>query len=152
MKVKLIIDFLNKESYELVQELVEYRKHNELDLEIQGYDLNRTEEINNAYYGLYYSTRYGVALEYVNRVLKAHYDEAKNIAQLDVLASCYRDVGFNPNDLIDAIMEGDFIGMHQYLQKAISSEAIDNHCFAYIYDDEKELHIGKDAIINAITK
>ena len=150
MKVKLVIDFLADDSYEIIKYLVEYKKYNELDLEIHGYDTENKGTINQAYYGLYYSAKYGVSLTYTERVLKAHFVENKDIGNLEVLASCYEDIGFNRHDLIDAMMDGDYVDMFEYLQASLSKEGINSRCYAYIFTDKKELYVGKDEIIQAI--
>ena len=150
MKIKLIIDFQAKESLSIIDYFFEYRRSNNLDLEIHGYDVNETHSINNAYYGLYYANKFGVGLEYAHRILKALYEDNKDINNLDVLATSYSEIGFNCNDLIDAIMEGDYVEMHQYYQSVFKKEEINKPCYAYIYDPDKHLLVGYQDIKNYI--
>ncbi|MDH6604351.1 putative DsbA family dithiol-disulfide isomerase [Bacilli bacterium PM5-9] len=150
MKIKLVIDFLAEESYELIKYLMEYQKNNEIDLELHGYDLNEKNEINKAYYGLYFASKYGVALAYVNEILKAKFEDMQDIGSLDVLANAYERIGFDRNDFIDAIMDGDYVEMFQYRQASLKKEETQNECFAYIYDTDKKIVIGKDDIIKEI--
>ena len=148
MKIKLMIDFSNEEAKEVVDYLFEYRKTNDFELEILGYDLTENDYFNNAYYGLYYANKYGVGLEYAKQVLNDHHTDNKDISRLDKVSESYQAIGHNKNDIIDAIIDGDYEEMHDYFQHRIKNEKIDEGCYAYIYDnEEKKLLVGAKEII-----
>lgn len=148
MKIKLVIDFQAQDSLDIIDYFFNYRRYHDLDMEIYGYDIEQTNLINNAYYGLYYANKFGVGLEYTHRVLNAFHKEGKDINNLEVLAQSYTDIGFNCNDLIDAIMEGDYVEMHQYYQSVFRKEAINKPCYAFIYDSDKYLLESVQEIID----
>lgn len=147
MKLKLIVDFLNPKSKEIVDYLYEFRKTHELDLEIVSYDEMYLDNnnVNNAYYGLYYANRVGNALDYVKCVLDRKYNDGVDINDIDNLAQCYQAIGYNPHDLIEAIHEGDYEQMHEvfqtiYKNKGICEGAV---CIAYPNNVEEIYDLGQ---------
>lgn len=140
MKIKLVIDFSNKESLEAVDFLKEYIKtHPDLSVDIHGYDLDDNNEFNKAYYALYTANKYGVGLDYVHQILNDYYEKGLDINNVSVLADAYKAIGYNKNDMIDAIVDGEFEHMHEYLQNRYHGENYCDHCNILVYDDEKHV-------------
>lgn len=148
MKIKLIIDFSDKESLKVINFLKEYRKtHDDLNLDIHGIDINQDNKFFLTYQAVHYADKYGVALAYLHRILNAYYNEGKDITSIKVLADCYQDIGFNRNDLIDALMDGEFDNLHEYLQARYLKEDISDYCTILVYDDEKSCFNNTDDLI-----
>ncbi|WP_423363743.1 hypothetical protein [Mycoplasma sp. P36-A1] len=139
MKIKLIVDFMNPKSKDIVDYLFEYRKTNDLDLEIVSYDEFHLEnKINNAYYGLYYANRMGNSLDYVKCVLDRKYVDGKDIADITELADCYSTIGYDKNDFIDALHEGDYPEMHAVFQEMYKNKGICEGAVCIAYPDNVE--------------
>ncbi|MDL2211839.1 hypothetical protein LJB88_03070 [Erysipelotrichaceae bacterium OttesenSCG-928-M19] len=147
MKIKLVIDFLSKEAEEIINYLYEYQKNQVIDLEIYGRSINN-DEINQAYYGLYYANKYGVGLAYTHEIVKAYHRDHQDIGDLKVVAQTYELIGYDKNDMIDALMEGDYVEMHEYFQHLFEEDNITKDCFAYLYSDQndKKIVIGFEEI------
>lgn len=119
--LKVIINFDDPKSYEVVQYLYEERKKREMYIEFLGYtDLNKIDEIPksglNPYFALYYANRLGISLEYTKRVFDAYYIEHQDINEISVIASIFKDIGYNPHDIIDNLLENDYSLTHQMHQ------------------------------------
>lgn len=119
--LKVIINFDDPKSYEVVNYLYEERQKQEMAIEFLGYtDLNKTDEIPksgfNPYFALYYANRLGISLEYTKRVFDAYYLEDQDINEISVIANIFKDIGYNPNDIIDNLLENDYEMMHRMHQ------------------------------------
>lgn len=137
MKIKLIIDFSNKESLKIINFLQEYRKtHDDLNVDIQGIDINKDNKFFLTYQAMHYADKYGVALPYLHRLLNDYYNNGLDITSLQVLANDYQAIGYSRNNMIDALMEGEFDTLQEYLQARFDKENIHDHCNIYVYDDD----------------
>jgi predicted DsbA family dithiol-disulfide isomerase len=154
MKIKLVIDFLDKDSYELVKYIKELSRTKAIDIEIVGYDFRKKNDLNNAYYGLHYTNRFGIGLDYTYKVLEAKYDNNLDINDIEVLADIYEALSYNRFDMIDALIDGDFAGTHEFIQYQLDKEQFKTMINAIIYDNEnnKVMFDNKDDIISYITK
>lgn len=141
--LKLIIDFESKEALDIVNYFFELNKNEKQDVEIHGIDLKKDKKLNQAYYGLYYANKFGVGLEFTKRILDAYHLENQDINKLATLASLYKEIGCNPNDMIDALMEGDYPEMHEFIQFQYMKDKLDSPCSVYSYNDLGE----KDEVI-----
>ena len=86
MQLKLILDFSEKDSIKIVEFLYDYMCKNtmdsEIELELSGFNSNKSDELNNAFYAFYYANKFGVGLEFALRILKAYHIENQNIIWL----------------------------------------------------------------------
>lgn len=149
MKVIVYLDFLNKDSYELVKELIAINKSQDIDVEIIGYDYAQSDKINNAYYGFNYANKYGVGLSYLDILLHKHHVVGLDINNRDNVAAAFAELGYEKHDMLDALYEGDYKLMQDYLNYRSQSNKVAADIYAFVYDDEytKKLVIGKDEIL-----
>ncbi|MDR1781842.1 MAG: hypothetical protein LBR40_02460 [Bacilli bacterium] len=149
MKCIIYLDFLNKDSYELVDKLIDINKKKDIDVEIIGYDYNASEDINNAYYGYNYAKKFGVGLEYLHLLLKKYHVDEIDISSMDVVAKSFEELGYEKFNMLDALHEGEYKLMQDYLDYKTKSNNIDCDIYAYVYDEEhnRTLVKGKDAIL-----
>lgn len=149
MKIKLVLDFSERESLDIVNYFKEYVKtHPDVSIDIHGYDLNDNHNLDKAYYALYTANKYGVGLEYVHQILNDYYNRELDINNVNVLADAYKEIGYNKNDMIDALIDGEFEQMHDYLQARYHSENYCDQCSILIYDDEKHVFNHADEMID----
>lgn len=119
--LKVIINFDDPKSYDVVNYLYEERKKREMFVEFLGYtDVDLNKELPksglNPYFALYYANRLGISMEYTKRIFDAYYIEQKNISEISVIAGIFRDIGYDPNDIIDNLLENDYEVMHHMHQ------------------------------------
>lgn len=153
--LKLIIDFKSKDSLEIINYFYELNKEQKQELEIHGYDLDKDEQLNKAYYSLYYANKFGVGLDYTKRILDAYHNENQDINSMATLAKLYQEIGYNPNDMIDALIEGDYEEMHKYAQYRFIKDELNDTCSIYYYNDQglkEDTICGTQNIINYLNK
>lgn len=155
MQLKLILDFSEKDSIKIVEFLYDYMCKNtmdsEIELELSGFNSNKSDELNNAFYAFYYANKFGVGLEFALRILKAYHIENQNINDMSVLANLFEEINCCKFDLIDALHEGDYIQMHEYLQSRYRSEGLTKPINLYVYQgEEKKLFTDSQSIIDYI--
>ncbi|MGL4383216.1 MAG: hypothetical protein ACRCTA_05825 [Bacilli bacterium] len=126
MKIKVLINFDDEKSYEVVKYLFEYHKTHNLDVEFLGLDLDsNTNDFENvkvggndkAYYGIYYANRVGVSLEMTKKLFDKKYLEDADLNDMKVIADSFKEIGFNRDDMIDALIDGNYQQTHIYMQK-----------------------------------
>lgn len=146
MNLKVIIDFNDDKSYDVINYLVEYKKSHVLTVECLGLDIeNNTNDFNKkgsdfqlqAYYGLYYANRMGISLEYTKRMFDANFVDNLNINDIKVIAASFKDIGFDPHDIIDALLDGDYHSIHVLFQKFHETNGVDTTPVCYMEDDEQ---------------
>lgn len=138
MKIKVVIDFLEKDSYELVKKIKEITKTKELDIEINAYDYKKTNTINNAYYALAYANRFGIGLDYAYLLLDKLHNTDIDVNEIEELANIYQELSYNRYDMIDAIIDGDFMATHEFMQYNLEKENLNSGINAIIYNDNQE--------------
>jgi predicted DsbA family dithiol-disulfide isomerase len=148
------MDFLNNESYELIKEIIMLKKERNIDIEIIAYNHSHSDDINNAYYGYEYANNYGVGLEFLEILLRKHYIDSLDIGNSEIVADAFAELGYVRDNMIDAIIEGDYQDMHEFKQYRIKHDNVDSSIYALSYDDNnnKEVIIGKENILKTLNK
>lgn len=143
MQLKLILDFSEKDAINIVDFLLDYMCKNtmdsEIELEISVFNSKNDDKLRNAFYAFLYANRFGVGLEYAQKLLNAYHVESKDINDMKVLANLFEEVNCNSHDMIDALIEGDYIQMLDYQQVRYRNEGLTNPVNAYVYQGEDKL-------------
>ncbi|MEG0283717.1 MAG: hypothetical protein RR425_00180 [Erysipelotrichales bacterium] len=145
--MKVILDFKNKESLDIINCLADLKYKKNIEVDILAFDIENKNTIERSYFALYYAKNYGVEYEFSKRVLEAYHLEDKNISKLDVLASCYEDIGYDRNDMIDSLMDGDYNDMYNHIQRSYQEHYHIKDACTIIKEDKTKIE-GYSNILN----